>query len=113
MSFALGRASCRLTRQFVVRSGRADLEGLATKASSSTVGSTKAKAKTTMKRSPASSTGQSKPKRPRVELPEYHATPSVKTESGDIIWPAPEDQLEAARSFILDWLESSLRFAET
>ncbi|KAI0484843.1 DHH family protein [Xylariaceae sp. FL0804] len=54
-----------------------------------------------MKRS-ASSTAKSpsKAKKPRPEVPEYHSTPSVRDESGDIIWPAPKDQIENARDFI-------------
>ncbi|KUI63624.1 hypothetical protein VM1G_10226 [Cytospora mali] len=55
-----------------------------------------------MKRGSASITGQLKPKKPRIELPEYHMTPSLKTESGSIIWPAPEDQINSARDFILE-----------
>lgn len=39
----------------------------------------------------------------RIELPEYHATPSRKNDQGEIVWPAPEDKMEAARSFILEW----------
>lgn len=68
--------------------------------------STKAKSGkrlSTMKRSAASSSNASKTKKRRVELPEYHTTPSVRTESGDIIWPAPEKQIESAREFILEW----------
>lgn len=57
----------------------------------------------TMKRSAASSSKVLKTKKRRVELPEYHATPSMRTESGDIIWPAPEKQIESARDLILEW----------
>lgn len=57
----------------------------------------------TMKRSAASGSNLSKAKKRRVELPEYHATPSLRTHSGDIIWPAPEKQIESAREFILEW----------
>ncbi|KAH6695580.1 DHH family protein [Plectosphaerella plurivora] len=38
--------------------------------------------------------------RPVVHVPEYHATPSRRGESGGIIWPAPEEKIEAARRFI-------------
>ncbi|KAK7735515.1 hypothetical protein SLS53_007428 [Cytospora paraplurivora] len=55
-----------------------------------------------MKRASTSTSSPSKPKKPRVELPEYHTTPSLRTESGRIIWPAPEDQIEAAKAFILE-----------
>jgi len=37
------------------------------------------------------------------ELP-YHLTPPVKDEDGDIIWPAPKDQMQGARDIILAWL---------
>lgn len=107
MSLRLIQASCRLSRELAVRNTRSDLKPLGIKALSSIAGSTKktkAKAETTMKRSAASSAGQTKPKKPRLELSEYHATPSLKTESGNIIWPAPEDQIESAREFILEWL---------
>ncbi|OTB12685.1 hypothetical protein K445DRAFT_76888 [Daldinia sp. EC12] len=34
---------------------------------------------------------------------EYHLTPSVRDEeTGEIIWPAPKDQIERARNFILE-----------
>ena len=44
-----------------------------------------------------------KKKKERVEVPEYHATPSRRNENGEIVWPVPEDKMEAARSFILEW----------
>ncbi len=49
------------------------------------------------------STTISRIKKPRLQVPEYHLTPSVHDESGEIIWPAPRDQIERARNFILDW----------
>ncbi|KAI2602233.1 DHH phosphoesterase [Hypoxylon sp. NC1633] len=56
-----------------------------------------------MKRS-ASSLSKAAPrsKKPRSEVPEYHLTPSLRDETGEIIWPAPKVQIERARSFILD-----------
>ncbi|KAI2628426.1 DHH family protein [Xylaria nigripes] len=39
-------------------------------------------------------------KRPRPQVPDYHLTPSLRDESGDIIWPAPRNQIENARDFI-------------
>lgn len=42
-------------------------------------------------------------KRPRVEVPEYHLTPSLRDPSGEAIWPAPKDQLELARNIIREW----------
>lgn len=53
-----------------------------------------------MKRSAPSSKIGPKAKRPKPEVPEYHLTPSVKDEDGNIIWPAPLTQVEGARSFI-------------
>lgn len=55
-----------------------------------------------MKRSAPSSKPSPKSKKPRVEVPDYHITPSVKDENGDPIWPAPKDQIASARSFILE-----------
>jgi hypothetical protein len=37
------------------------------------------------------------------KLPEYHETPSRKDEHGEIIWPAPNEQMQAAQEFILEW----------
>lgn len=36
-------------------------------------------------------------------ISEYHATPSVRADDGDIIWPAPQAQIESAKDFILEW----------
>lgn len=58
-----------------------------------------------MKRAAASPSKAQKAKKPRVVVPEYHLTPSVKTESGEIVWPAPADQIEHAREFILEWYD--------
>jgi hypothetical protein len=44
-----------------------------------------------------------KSKKPRVEVPEYHLTPSLRDEHGEAIWPAPKDQIEKARSIIKEW----------
>jgi len=57
-----------------------------------------------MKRKEAPSTAEkATAKRPKVEVPEYHATPQVKDEYGSIQWPAPNAQLERAREIILEW----------
>ncbi|KAK9778587.1 putative DDH domain-containing protein [Seiridium cardinale] len=55
-----------------------------------------------MKRSAPSSGSKAIPKakKPRVEVPEYHLTLSLRDESGEIIWPAPTDQIEKARNII-------------
>lgn len=47
--------------------------------------------------------GAKSTKKPRPAVPEYHLTPSVRNEDGSIVWPAPEDKMEAARSFIREW----------
>ncbi|KAI0020484.1 DHH family protein [Xylariomycetidae sp. FL0641] len=44
----------------------------------------------------------SRAKKARVEVPQYHLTPSVLDEFGDAIWPAPKDQIQGARDFIKD-----------
>jgi hypothetical protein len=59
-----------------------------------------------MKRKEPLSAGQtSAAKRPRarVEVPEYHLTPSHTDETGQLVWPAPEAQIQKARDIILDW----------
>jgi len=56
-----------------------------------------------MKRAASSSAGAPKAKKPREEEPAYHATPSVKDEKGEIIWPAPKDDMENARRIIREW----------
>ncbi|KAH7058889.1 DHH family protein [Macrophomina phaseolina] len=54
-----------------------------------------------MKRAaPSSGKVASKAKKARPKIPEYHLTPSLKDDSGEIIWPAPKDQMERARNFI-------------
>jgi hypothetical protein len=44
-----------------------------------------------------------KSKKPRVVVPEYHPTPSRRDESGENVWPAPEEQIERAREIIKEW----------
>lgn len=53
-----------------------------------------------MKRSAPLSKTASKSKKPRIEIPDYHRTPTVKDEHGDPIWPAPREQIAVARNFI-------------
>lgn len=59
---------------------------------------------TAMKR-PASTALKAAPKakKSRPQVPEYHSTPSLRDESGEIVWPAPKVQIEGARNFILEW----------
>ena len=59
-----------------------------------------------MKRSATLSTATNsnrRAKKARIEVPEYHLAKSVQTESGEVVWPAPQDKIDAARSFILEW----------
>ncbi|KXH40802.1 DHH family protein [Colletotrichum simmondsii] len=46
------------------------------------------------------SSGSQNVKKSRPVVPEYHLTPSVRDDHGEIVWPAPESKMEAARSFI-------------
>lgn len=52
------------------------------------------------KRAAPDTKASAKAKKPKVEVPEYHATPSIKDEDGEIIWPAPKDRLQKARKII-------------
>lgn len=47
--------------------------------------------------------GSKNVKKPRPAVLEYHLTPSVRNDDGEIVWPAPERKMEAARSFIREW----------
>ncbi|KAI0011318.1 DHH family protein [Xylariaceae sp. FL0662B] len=56
-----------------------------------------------MKRNASSiSKATSRAKKPRQSVPAYHLTPSIRDETGEIIWPAPREQIERARNFILE-----------
>ncbi|KAK4508099.1 hypothetical protein PRZ48_001837 [Zasmidium cellare] len=50
----------------------------------------------------STSKGSSPAKRARPEVPDYHLTPSVKDEDGEIQWPAPKVQIQRAREIILE-----------
>jgi len=54
----------------------------------------------------AGPTAATKSKKPKISVPEYHVTPSRKDESGEIVWPAPENQIEHARETIKKWYGS-------
>jgi hypothetical protein len=56
---------------------------------------------TTMKRKSTAAT--SKPKKARVEVPDYHLTPQRQDNQGSTTWPAPFTEIRAAKEFILDW----------
>jgi len=53
-----------------------------------------------MKRSAPASKAAREAKKPRPEVPEYHLAPTVRDPEGNIIWPAPAEQIQTARSFI-------------
>ena len=59
---------------------------------------------TIMKRAASTTSKETtRAKKLRADVPEYHLTPSLRDESGEIIWPAPSAQIEGARKFILEW----------
>jgi hypothetical protein len=51
----------------------------------------------------AGATAATKAKKPKISIPEYHLTSSRRDESGEIVWPAPEAQIERAREMIKEW----------
>ncbi|KAK2056916.1 DHH family protein [Colletotrichum caudatum] len=56
-----------------------------------------------MKRSAATArlgNGRQGVKKLKPAVPEYHLTPSVRGKDGGIVWPAPDDKMDAARAFI-------------
>jgi len=55
------------------------------------------------RKAPTSSTPTKASKKPREKEPDYHATPSLRDQDGDIVWPAPKDQMQRARDIILEW----------
>jgi hypothetical protein len=56
-----------------------------------------------MKRSRPAEKAGPKAKKQRIDIPEYHSTLSHLNENGDPIWPAPKDQMDEARTFIVEW----------
>lgn len=44
-----------------------------------------------------------KKKKQKIEIPEYHLTPSRRDDDGEIVWPAPKAQIERAREIIREW----------
>ena len=73
------------TRQFAMKRSAATVE---------------LKTKTT---SPKKSRSSKASPEPGEKLPEYHETPSRRDKDGEIIWPAPNEQMQAAREFIREW----------
>ncbi|KAH8889000.1 DHH family protein [Thozetella sp. PMI_491] len=67
-----------------------------------------------MKRSAATSSlgakgGTLKKTRTKYEVPQYHTTPPRRDNEGNIVWPAPEERLEAARCFIRECVSAGQR----
>lgn len=56
-----------------------------------------------LKRKAEKPASPSKAKKAKIVIPEYHLTPSRQNESGEIIWPARENQIERAREIIKEW----------
>jgi hypothetical protein len=56
-----------------------------------------------LKRKAENAASPSKTKKAKVVVPEYHLTPSRQDESGENVWPAPEEQIERARQIIKEW----------
>ena len=57
----------------------------------------------TMKRKEPPLKANATAKKARIEVPEYHLTPSNREEDGSIQWPAPKVQMERAQEFIKTW----------
>ncbi|RKU41319.1 hypothetical protein DL546_004540 [Coniochaeta pulveracea] len=63
-----------------------------------------------MKRvAPSSLVRSSQVKRTKLEIPEYHLTPSNRNEEGEVVWPAPIAQIEKARDFINECVSAQER----
>lgn len=57
----------------------------------------------TMKRAASITAVQSKAKKAREDEPAYHMTPTMRGNDGEIIWPAPQVDIENARKIIKKW----------
>ena len=55
------------------------------------------------KRKAEQSVSSPKSNKPKIVIPEYHLTSSRQDNHGNIIWPAPKDQIERARKIIVEW----------
>jgi hypothetical protein len=42
-------------------------------------------------------------KKAKVQVPEYHLAAQQQTAAGEVVWPAPQDEIDAARAFIREW----------
>lgn len=52
------------------------------------------------KRQAETQASPTKTKKPKIQIPDYHLTPSRRDEGGKIVWPAPSTQIERARDII-------------
>nr|OQO20731.1 hypothetical protein B0A51_12765 [Rachicladosporium sp. CCFEE 5018] len=55
-----------------------------------------------MKRKAVAISDRPAAKRPRADIPDYHATPQIKEDDGSVRWPAPTAQIERAREIMLE-----------
>ena len=55
------------------------------------------------KRKAAKPAPSPKAKKAKIEIPDYHLTPSMRDEDGAIVWPARKSQIERARDIIKEW----------
>ncbi|OCL14217.1 DHH family protein [Glonium stellatum] len=62
-----------------------------------------------LKRKPHPLKASTRAKKPKPNVPKSHIAPSLREESGEVIWPAPQFQMQAARSFIRECAQSSKR----
>ncbi len=65
-----------------------------------------------MKRKDPPAKAQLQSKKARVEVPEYHLTPSVLEEDGSLQWPAPKHQIVRAREIIREWQVIPMSFGD-
>lgn len=56
-----------------------------------------------MKRKAEKPVSPSKPKKPKIVVPEYHLTPSRQDDSGESVWPARKEHIQRARELIEEW----------
>ncbi|KAL9094570.1 MAG: hypothetical protein Q9165_003129 [Trypethelium subeluteriae] len=57
----------------------------------------------------AASNSSTPTKRKRPEVPEYHLATPTRDANGEIIWPAPKDQIRTATDFIIECAKSNER----
>ncbi|KAF2203021.1 DHH phosphoesterase [Delitschia confertaspora ATCC 74209] len=59
-----------------------------------------------LKRKVTNQMSGSSSKKHKITIPEYHLAESRRDESGEIVWPAPKEQIQAARAFIRECAKS-------